>query len=243
MNPPPTIPDFVPRELEQLGVTLAPDRLDTLARYLARLLDATQRVNLTAIREPDAAWRRLIIDSLTLLPGFDPVPAGAAIIDIGTGGGLPGIPLAIARPDLRVTLLEATGKKVRFLNDCITELHLANTQAIQARAEAVGQDAAHRQRYDVAVSRAVGPMPEVLEYSLPLVKVGGRVLVMKGPKVEQELAAAGDALNILGAGELEVFEAYPPAFGQDLVIVSLLKDRATPKAYPRRPGVPHHEPL
>ncbi|MFA9477854.1 16S rRNA (guanine(527)-N(7))-methyltransferase RsmG [Phycisphaerales bacterium AB-hyl4] len=239
----PAIPAFVTDELSQLGVTLDPSQLDTLARYLDRLLDTTQRINLTAVREPDAAWRRLIIDSLSLVPGFEPVAEDATIIDIGTGGGLPGIPLAIARPDLRVTLLEATGKKVRFLNECIEALGLTNTRAIQQRAELLGQDPAHRQQYDIAVSRAVGPMTEVLEYSLPLVKVGGRVLAMKGPKLEQELAAAGDALGILGAGDMEVFEAYPPNFKQDLVIASIIKDRATPGMYPRRPGVPKHEPL
>lgn len=239
----PAVPDFVRNDLQKLGLTIDDDRLARLAAYLHLLLDVNRRINLTAIREPDAAWRRLIIDSLTLLPGLEPIPAGSRLIDIGSGGGLPGVPVAIARPDLKVTLLEATGKKARFLQQCADELPLPNVDVLAARAEEAGQDPARRQRYDVAVSRAVGPMPEVLEYSLPLVKVGGLVLAMKGPQVEQELDAAGDALSLLGAGDLQVFEAYPASFGQDLVIVSIRKDRPTPKAYPRRPGTPRHDPL
>lgn len=239
----PAIPDFVHDDLRRLGVELPDDRLALLASYLDLLLEVNKSMNLTAIRERDAAWRRLIIDSLTLLPGLDPVASKGRIIDIGSGGGLPGIPVAIARPDLDVTLLEATGKKAKFLQRCADELPLPNVTVLHARAEEAGQTKEHRQRYDVAVSRAVGPMPEVLEYSLPLVVVGGKVLAMKGPQVEQELEHAGDALTTLGAGELQIFEAYPPEFAQNLVIISILKESPTPRAYPRPPGTPKHDPL
>jgi 16S rRNA (guanine527-N7)-methyltransferase len=237
------VPEFVMRELEALGVALAPASLERLGEFLSLLLEANTRVNLTAVREPEAAWRRLIIDSLTLLPWLEQFEAGAGLIDIGSGGGLPGIPIAIARPDLKVTLLEATGKKVRFHESAIDRLGLTRVRSFQQRAETLGQDRAHRQQYDVAVSRAIGPMSEVLEYSLPLVKVDGLVLAMKGPKVEQELAGAGDALAKLGAGELQVFDAYPPSFDNDLVVVAVGKQSATPGAYPRLPGVPRKEPL
>ena len=117
------------------------------------------------------------------------------------------------------------------------------TTAVQERAENVGQDSAFRGRYDVASSRAVGPMPVVLEYSLPLLKVGGRVLAMKGPKAETELEASGDALMKLGGGEVAVVEAYPESFDNELVIVSVLKESATPKEFPRLPGLPKKQPL
>ncbi|MEM9414292.1 MAG: 16S rRNA (guanine(527)-N(7))-methyltransferase RsmG [Planctomycetota bacterium] len=242
-----TIPDFVHDDLAALELELGDDALPQLARYLARLLDANTRTNLTAIKEPDAAWRRLIIDSLSVLPGIDALTSatGAAVkvIDIGSGAGLPGMPIAIARPDVRVTMLETTGKKADFIRGCIETLGLENAEVLQTRAETAGQDIAHRGKYDAAVSRAVGAMSLVLEYSLPLVREGGRVLAMKGPRVEQELDEAGDALDKLGAGELAMIDAYPETFENDLVIVSIIKDRATPKAYPRLPGVPKKQPL
>jgi 16S rRNA (guanine527-N7)-methyltransferase len=235
----PAVPDFVHADLDALGMAIDAEALAKLADYLARLLEANRQMNLTAVREPDAAWRRLIIDSLTPLPWMENLPPQATVIDIGTGGGLPGVPLAITRPDLRFTLLDATGKKVRFLEGCIEALGLSGSvRAIQDRAETLGHRGPHREHYDLAISRAIGHMSEVLEYSLPLVRVGGRVLAMKGPRAEQELEEAGDALSILGGGELEVFDAYPESFDNDLVIISVTKDRPTPKGYPRAPGTP-----
>jgi len=238
-----TVPDFLPVDLKKLGLELPGQTLDTLARYLGLLLDANQRTNLTAIKDPDTAWRRLVTDSLTLLPGLEDLEASARIIDVGTGGGLPGMPLAIARPDLRFTLIDATGKKVAFLQSCIDALALSNVTAIQARAEILGHEVEHRHRYDLATVRAVGKVAEIAEYCLPFVRVGGRVLAMKGKAAESELALAGDALGVLGAGDLAVIEAYPEGFDSELVIISMLKDRQTPKAYPREPGVPRKTPL
>ncbi len=165
------------------------------------------------------------------------------LIDIGTGAGLPGIPLAIARPDVDVTLVDGTGKKIRFLESVVAELGLTNVTPLNARVEDVGQDPAHRGRYDIAVSRAVGPLPVVLEYSLPLLKLGGVMLAMKGPKAEQELRDSGDAMSLLGGGEVTVVEAYPESFDNELVIVMVAKEDATPSMYPRVSGTPKKEPL
>ncbi|QDU33955.1 Ribosomal RNA small subunit methyltransferase G [Poriferisphaera corsica] len=237
------IPQFVRDDLARLEISIDESELTQLAQFLDMLLDANTRMNLTAIRDRDAAWSRMIIDSLTLLPGLENVEAGSRVIDIGSGGGLPGIPLAIARPDLNITLLDATGKKVDFHNQAITTLELNNCQSIQNRAETLGQEKQHRAQYDLAVSRAIGKISEVLEYSFPLLKVGGRMLAMKGPAVEQELAVASDALSILGAGELFIFDAYPESFDNNLVVVSVLKESPTPKDYPRLPGIPKQCPL
>lgn len=237
------VPEFVRADLRELEVGLAEASLQQLARYLDLLLEANEKVNLTAVREREEAWRRLIVDSLTVLPDLAAFQAWARVVDIGTGGGLPGIPVAIARPELQVTLLEATGKKVRLLEGFIGSLGLKNCRALQGRAEALGQRPEHRAQYDAAVSRAVGAMSAVLEYSLPLVKVGGGVLAMKGPRVEQELEEATEALDELGAGELQVAEAYPPSFENELVVVQVVKDRPTPGAYPRNAGRMRQRPL
>lgn len=237
------VPKFMPGDLDRLGLAITPEMLDTLARYLGQLLDANRRVNLTAIKDPDTAWCRLITDSLTLLPGLENLPAGAKVIDIGTGGGLPGMPLAIARSDLAFTLLDATGKKTEFLKACVKSLGMKNVNVIQNRAEQLGHDPAHRQQYDLATVRAVGKVAEIAEYALPMVKVGGRVLAMKGTQAESELAEAGDALALLGAGDLALIDGYPEGFTSELVIISIVKDRPTPKQYPREPGTPRKTPL
>lgn len=238
-----SIPDFVPGELAKLGVTLIDGALPKLAHYLTLLLEANERFNLTAIREPEAAWRRHIIDSLTVLPGLEQFVDGAAVIDVGSGGGLPGIPLAIARPDLEFTLLEATGKKADFLRDCSKAIPLPNVRVVNARAETAGQNKKYREAYDAATCRALGPLRELLEYTLPFVKVGGVLFAMKGPTVESELAPAADAMTQLGAGEFQVHEAYPEGFDQNTVIVSIEKSSPTPKTYPRNPGIPRQSPL
>lgn len=238
-----SIPEFVTEDLQRLGMEVEPVTLEKLAEYLAALLKANERFNLTAIREPDAAWRRHIIDSLTILPVLDDLPENARVIDIGTGGGLPGMPLAIARPDLKIVLMDSTGKKTTFLEECAAQLGLSNVTVLHTRAERAGQDPDHRSQYDVAICRAIGVMSELLEYAMPLLKVGGRLLAMKGPKAEQELEVAGDALTILGAGSVQVIEAYPEGFELNTVIVEVTKDQPTPDEYPRLPGIPHQSPL
>jgi 16S rRNA (guanine527-N7)-methyltransferase len=237
------IPQFVADQLHRLDVSLTGEMLRTLSRYLDRLLDANRRFNLTGIRELDEAWRRHVIDSLTLLAFIEDAGADAKLIDVGSGGGLPGIPVAIARPDLQVTLAEATGKKAAFCQQCVDELPLANVQVLPQRSETIGQQRGHRQAYDVAVCRAIGSMPELLEYTLPLLRVGGRLLAMKGPKARNELEQSADALAILGGGELSVYDAYPPGFDQGSVIVLIAKSSPTPRPYPRPPGTARRSPL
>lgn len=240
--PSPPIPEFVRTDLDRLEIALGEEVLAALGRFLDLLLEANRRFNLTSIRDRGEAWRRHIINSLTLLPFLEDLPSGARLIDVGTGGGLPGIPIALARPDLDLVLLEATGKKAVFCRQCAAELSL-DLEVIHDRAERIGHDRAHREHYAAAVSRAIGPMREQLEYTLPLLRVGGRLLAMKGPKAREELEQAADALDILGAGELNVYDAYPPQFGQGSVVVAVTKRARTPGTFPRAPGTPRKSPL
>lgn len=232
-------PESFLSDARTIGLQLSDTELKKLGRYLELLLETNKQFNLTAITDPEQAWRRHLLESLSLLPHLG---GAASVIDVGSGGGLPGLPLAIVRPDLRVALLEATGKKARFLQGVADDLELKHVEVINQRAEIVGQDRRYRQLFDVAVSRAVGPLNVLLEYMLPLVKVSGRVLAMKGAKAEAELEQAGDAMHILGAGEVEVYEALP-GLEDDAVVVDLAKERPTPAKYPRRPGEPKLRPL
>ncbi len=232
--------------VERMGLSqvITDPVLARLGQYLTLLLEANQRFNLTAMRDRDAAWQRLILESLTLIPCLDDLPPITKLIDIGSGGGVPGLPVAIAMPHLRVTLLEATGKKAKFLKQCATQLALPNVHVIHSRAETLGHDPTYRSQYEAAVCRGVGPMNRVLEYMLPLVRGGGYAMAIKGQNFNlDELNACQNAIDVLGGGDMQVFEP-PTAWGdQAPFIVSVLKDRRTPNAYPRRPGVPARSPL
>lgn len=243
-----------------LGIEFEAGDVERLGAYLALLLETNKRFNLTAVTDPDEAWVRHILDSLTLLPllaeaqeeAQDRGEAGALrVIDVGSGGGLPGVPLAIVMPGVRFTLLETTGKKAAFLREAAAALGLGNVEVVQERAEVLGQDRGervdragrterehgHREAYDAAVARAVGPMAVIAELTVPLVKVGGRVLLIKGQKAAEELAAAKQALYLLHAQHAGTVETPTGR------IVVLEKARPTPRAYPRRSGEPKRAPL
>ena len=237
------IPPFVPQQLTALGVELRDEQIQLMAAYLHLMLETNKQFNLTAIKEPDQAWQRHIVDSLTLIPGLVEWPQNSTLIDVGTGGGLPGIPIAIALPHLKVTLLETTGKKARFCQQVVDTLGLENITIINNRAETLGQNKLYRESFDMSVSRAVGPMRVLLEFMMPLVKVGGWIYALKGPAVEQELVDAGDALCTLGGGEVMAVGAYPEGVDNQSVIVGVEKAERTPKEYPRLPGIPKQQPL
>jgi 16S rRNA (guanine527-N7)-methyltransferase len=229
-------PTFAPAAAA-LGIEFEPGDVETLGRYLALLFQANKAFNLTAVTDPEEAWTRHILDSLTLLPLLAEMPGGSSVVDVGSGGGLPGIPLAIVLPALKFTLLEATGKKVEFLSRATSVLGLRNVAVVNDRAERAGQDPRHRERYDVVVARAVGPLAVIAELTVPLEKVGGRVLLIKGQKADEELAAAKQALHELHAVHAGTIDTPTGR------IVVLEKPRKTPAKFPRKDGEPKRAPL
>jgi 16S rRNA (guanine527-N7)-methyltransferase len=221
------------------GLVLEPAEVERLGRYLALLLETSRSHNLTAVREQAEAWVRHIFDSLTLVPVLAELPEGSRVIDVGSGGGLPGVPLAIAMPRLKFTLLEATGKKAEFLRHVASPagVRLANVEVYAARAEQAGREPGRRDSYDAAVARAVGPMAVIAELATPLVRPGGLVVLVKGEKADEELAAAKQALHLLHATHAGTIQTPTGR------LVVLEKQRATPKMYPRRDGEPKRAPL
>ena len=224
------------------GLTVEPAEIERLGRYLWLLLETNTHHNLTAIKDVDEAWTRHIFDSLTLTAVLGELAAGEEgqgprVIDVGSGGGLPGIPLAIALPGFRFTLLEATGKKAAFLRHAVTELGLGNVEVVAARAESAGREGGRRDAYDAAVARAVGPLAVIAELATPFVRTGGLAVLVKGERAEEELAAAKQALHLLHVGQAGTVETPTGR------LVVLEKLRRTPKAYPRRDGEPKRAPL
>src|ERR687893_1385558 len=224
-------------------VTLQPSQLASLSAY-AGLLAGYKYANVIGTRDPNKIVAEHLSDSLSCLL-IGTLWSSRSVIDVGTGGGLPGVPLAISRPDLRVTLLEATGRKVRFLDYSRKRLGLQNLDLIQGRVEDVGKKAAYRETFDLAVARALAELPVVVEYCAPLVRVGGKILAMKGGLTEEELSRGVAASHELGAEVCEVrevkYRAELPQKERQLVVFE--KILATPEKFPRRVGLAKKRPL
>ena len=225
-------PDLLINAAASVGVSLSPETAEKFDTYAARLVEWNEKINLTALTAPhDILWKHFA-DSLSAAP-YLPQTA-FSLIDVGTGAGFPGVPLALLRGDLRLTLLDSLQKRLTFLDELCKELELPVT-LVHARAEDGGQDPALREQFDVATARAVANLPVLCEYCLPFVKVGGRFLGMKGPAAEEELLAAKSAVKKLGGNVADVktltLDTNGEPFDRSLIFIDKIDH--TPKAYPR----------
>ncbi len=230
--------------LAALGAPCDARAAERLAAYHGMLAEWNERVNLTADAELDAMLDRHYLDSLAPLAVAGLFPKNARLIDVGSGAGFPGLPLAVARPDLDVLLLDSLAKRVAFLDAVIDTLGLTNVRTLHARAEDAARDPALRGRFDVAAARAVAAAPVLMELLLPFARVGGKAVCYKGPSAGEEIAAGTRAAALLGGGALTALQVAVP--GQPdwrHCVLTSVKLRETPKAYPRKAGTPAKAPL
>jgi len=223
-----------------LGLSLPEADLAAYRAHFALLLEHNPRAGLTSLTDPVEIAAKHYLDSLTCLLVRD-LAASEEVADIGSGGGFPGMVLALARPAARFTLVDSSAKRTAFLRIAADALHLTNTTIITARAEALGQDPDYRERYDLVLSRALAPLPVLLEYCLPLARLGGQVLAMKGP--DAGLTASAQALTTLGGRLATTHRLELPQGLGARTLVLLEKIATTPARYPRRPGAPAKRPL
>lgn len=222
---------------------LPPGFADTAERYVELLLEANATLNLTRVTEPDAVARLHLLDALSALPLLDELAPSDAL-DLGSGGGVPGIVLALARPDIRWTLVDSVAKKAGAMRAFAASLGLRSVQVIAERAEILGRQPAHREGYDLVAARACAALPVLAEYALPLLRVGGLLVAWKGPLSEgdDELVRGRAAAETLGGGPPTIREPRIPALGGHRFVI-VPKRSATPPPYPRRPGEPARRPL
>lgn len=224
----------------EYGVTMTPKQAQQLDRYAELLVEWNQKMNLTAITDPEGILIKHFVDSITVAPLLPDIPF--SLIDVGTGAGFPGIPLAILRRDMTLTLLDSLNKRLVFLKEVCDTLGLQAT-LIHARAEEGGRKLEYRQQYDIAVARAVASLPVLCEYCLPFVKVGGQLIAMKGPEVDgQELQAGTKAAQVLG-GEMANLQniTLPNQDQRRLIVVQKIQN--TPNHFPRPTAKIRKQPL
>lgn len=213
-----------------------------LSTYEKELLSWNQKFNLTAIRDVEGIRTKHFLDSFSCVLAWKANPP-SRLIDVGTGAGFPGIPLKILYPSMQVTLVESVGKKAMFCQHIVELLRLDGVEVLNARAETVGQDPAHREKYDWAVARAVAKLNVLSEYLLPLVKVGGTMLAQKGESGPAEVQSAEHAIKLMGGKLGQVIPLNLPGVVEDRYLVLVDKVHAAPPKYPRKAGMPNKEPL
>ncbi|MBW7572905.1 16S rRNA (guanine(527)-N(7))-methyltransferase RsmG [Caproiciproducens faecalis] len=215
---------------QNAGIALTGEQADSFQQYLEILLNWNQKINLTAIKEPDEVAYKHFLDSILILKYLE-LPQGTKLIDVGTGAGFPGVPLKIMRPDIKLTLLDGLNKRLTFLKDLAENLNFA-AEFVHARAEEAGRQAAYRGKYDFASARAVAPLNLLCEYCLPFLKIGGVFIAMKGPDPEEEVLAAKNAISLLGC-KLHRIEKFELPNGDSRSLVLVKRTKLLSAIYPR----------
>lgn len=224
------------------GISLSPQQLDQYEKYFTLLVEWNEKMNLTAITDKPEVYLKHFYDSISAAFYFD-FTKPLHICDVGAGAGFPSLPIKIAFPELRVTIVDSLNKRIGFLEHLTKELGLENVQLIHDRAETFGQNKEHRESYDVVTARAVARLSVLSELCMPLVKVGGTFIAMKGASAEEELEVGKKAISILGGKLHQSFSFTLPQEDSERNLLIIYKEKATPKKYPRKPGTPNKTPI
>lgn len=226
----------------EMGLECSGEQVSKLNKYMEGILEWNEKVNLTRITEPEEFLIKHYLDSLVCCRREEYLKA-EKIIDVGTGAGFPGIPLAIMSPDKQFVLMDSLNKRLKIIDELCLEAGIANVQTVHARAEELARNKQHREKYDLCVSRAVANMAVLAEYCLPFIRIGGCLMAYKGPEAEEEATAAGKAIKLLGGEIQEIYEAKLDEYGISHNILIVKKIKNTGSKFPRKAGMPTKEPL
>ena len=230
------------KTLEAMNIENSQELIEKFRIYMEGVLEWNEKVNLTTITDPDEFAIKHFADSI-ICANYPEYINAAKIIDVGTGAGFPGIPLSIISPEKEFILMDSLNKRLKIIDELCQRADIKNVVTLHARAEELAKNKAHRERYDLCVSRAVANMAVLAEYCLPFIKVGGFLMAYKGPEAENEVREAEHALSLLGGRAEEIRNGNLKEFGIDHKVVVIKKVSNTPSKYPRKPGTPTKEPL
>ncbi len=237
-------PELFEQALAKKGVELTPKQKEQFSIYYHELVETNKKVNLTRITDEAEVYQKHFYDSLTPLLEFPDLFDGAkSVVDVGAGAGFPSLPIKILRPDIKLTIIDSLGKRLKFLESLIQKLGLSNVTLVHSRAEDAGQNPELREHFDIVTARAVARMSVLGEYCLPLAKVEGYFLALKGPKADSELNSAKTAIKLLGGKTTKVTEFVLPDSSDERTLILIKKVAKTPKKYPRQAGTPNKKPL
>lgn len=237
-------PEIFAEELANYGFKLSSKQKEQFATYYNKLIEFNKKVNLTRITDKNEVYLKHFFDSITPLLEFSDLFKGEkSLCDVGAGVGFPSLPIKILCPDLSITIVDSLGKRLKFLDELVSDLSLDKVTLVHSRAEDAGQNKNLREKFDLVTGRAVARMSVLSEYCLPLAKVDGYLVALKGPKAQDELAEAKNAIEVLGGSVKEVKELTLPDTDDERTLIVVKKVKATPKKYPRQAGTPNRKPL